>query len=64
MALRKHICNLGNNPPFGTWKSEYGESRLPATMQRLHHHTVAHVDRLLSDKSPSDSELPSSLCVF
>lgn len=26
-----------------------------------HHHTVAHMDRQLSDKIPSDSELPTGL---
>lgn len=29
-----------------------------------HHHTVAHKDRQLSDKIPSDSELPTGLFVF
>lgn len=28
------------------------------------HHTVAHTDRQLSDKIPSDSELPTGLFVF
>lgn len=29
-----------------------------------HHHTVAHKDRQLSDKIPSDSELPTGLFFF